>query len=466
MLKKRKTSATNQALFNISSTVILSGINFLTIPIFTRMLGAENYGLYSIFHSWVLILTCIMGMETQATGGTARYIFPDEYHGYLASCLFLGTITSSVFVLIGFVFRDFWSSILGYPPMVVMLMLLCAFGNFVVGFAKSMFVYEKRAHMNFLVSVSLSVLTVVLSIILIPRFSESTKYIARVLGASLPYIAVAIVLWVYIFMKKPTVYNKRYWAYCLTMCLPMIFHVLANDVLKQSDKVMLRYLGYAGATVGIYSFQCTYTNIVQILLTALNTSWCPFYYDDLNEQAYERLDKKCKNYLELFTVLACGFLLVSREVCYLFANEEYWPGMGVIPILVIGIYFIFLYQFAVNFEFYNKKTKIIATGTICAAIGNIVLNLLLIPKFGMYGAAIATATAYGLLFIAHYNIASRLKEMKFHLTFVQFIPGLLCVLLCMGVFYVLREQWYIRWIAGAALGVIELMRIVKRKSIF
>ena len=466
MLKKRKTSATNQALFNISSTVILSGINFLTIPIFTRMLGAVNYGQYSIYHSWVVILTCIMGMEIQSTGGTARYVFPDEYHGYLSSCLFLGSISSGVFILIGIIFRDYWAKLLGFSPAIVILMLLCAFSHFVVGFAKSMFIYQKRAHRNFVISVSLSIVTVLLSIFLIRLFPEQTRYVARILGASIPYIMVAVVLWLYIFLKKPTLYNKKYWKYCLSMSLPMICHILANDVLKQSDKMMLQYLGFAGATVGIYGFQCTYTGIVQILLTALNTSWCPFYYDDLNEQAYERLNKKCKNYLELFTVLACGFLLVSREVCYLFANEEYWSGMGVVPILVLGIYFVFLYQFAVNFEFYNKKTKIIATGTSCAAIGNIVLNLLLIPKFGMYGAAIATATAYGLLFIAHYNIASCLKEMKFHLTFVQFIPGLVCILLCIGIFYVLSEQWYLRWIAGAALGVVELMRIMKRKSIF
>lgn len=467
-MKKRITNVNNQALYNILSTTILSGVNFFTIPIFTRMLGADNYGMYSVFHSWVVILMCIMGLETRSAGGTARYVFPEDYDGYKSSCLCLGTISSTVFLLIGILFRDFWASLLGFPSKVVVIMLLCAFGHYVVEFSRSMFIYGKRADLNFVVSVSLCVVTLGMSLALIPMFQNMGKelYTARMYGDAVPYIVAAVILWVYLFKKKPTVYNKRYWTYCLTMGLPVVFHVLANDILKQADKVMLQHLGYAGATVGIYSFLCTYTGIVQIILSALNTSWTPFYFDDLNEQAFDRLKGKCRNYLELFTVLACGFLLVSREVCYLFASEEYWSGMGVIPVLVVGIYFVFMYQFPVNFEFFHRKTRIIATGTISAAVGNIILNLLLIPRFGMYGAAFATATAYGLLFLAHYYIASHMKEMKFHLHFYNFLPGFLCVLLGVFQFYALEKLWYVRWVLGAALGVWELLRIIKRKSIF
>lgn len=465
---KRKATQNNQALYNILSTIILSGISFFTIPIFTRILGAENFGLYSVFNSWVVILMCVMGLETRSAAGTARYVFPDEYDGYKASCLFLGTLSSAVILLVGILFRDFFGELLGFPAEIVIVMLLCAFGHYVVEFARSMFIYDKRADRNFVVSVSLSLLTIGLSLVLIWLFDKNGKelYRARVYGASLPYIGAAVILWFCIFKVKPTFYNKRYWSYCLSMGLPLIFHVLANDVLKQSDKVMLQHLGFAGATVGIYSFICTYTGIVQIVLSALNTSWCPFYYDDLNEQAFDRLKVKCRNYLELFTVLICGFLLVCREVCYIFANEEYWAGMNVIPILVVGVYFIFMYQFPVNFEFYNRKTRIIATGTICAAVGNIVLNLLLIPRLGMYGAAFATATAYSLLFVAHFFIASHLKEMRFHLKLRNFVPGLFCVALAVVAFYVLADLWYIRWGMGVLLGVYILLRIVKRKSIF
>lgn len=469
-MKKRSTSnINNQAFFNILSTVILSGINFFTIPLFTRLLGAENYGLYSVFHSWVVILMCIMGLETRGAAGTARYRFPNEYEGYTSSALFLGTLSSVAFILLGVLFRNFLGKILGFPATVVVILLLCAFANYVVEYARAMFTYSKQAHLNFAVSVSLSVITIVASLVLVYVMNNRGNedlYLAQVYGVSVPYFLVAVILWLFIFLRKPVTYNKEYWRYCLTLGLPVIFHVLANDLLKQSNKMMLGYLGYAGVTVGIYSFLATFTSILNTILSALNTSWCPFYYDDLNEKAMDRLAVKSKNYIELFTILTCGFLLVGREFCFLFADQEYWSGINVTPILVLGVYFVFMYQFCVNFEFYNLKTKIVAIGTVCAAVGNIVLNLLLIPKLGMYGAAAATALSYGLLFAAHFIIANNLKEMKFHMKLRNFAPGLLAVLICMGLFYLLSDMWYVRWVMGAALGIYIVIKIAKRKSIF
>jgi len=372
-------------------------------------------------------------------------------------------------LVLGIIFRDFLSKILNFPAIVVVILLLCAFANYVVEFARSAFVYRKQAHLNFILSVALSVITIVTSLLLVDIMTKKGAedlYLAQVYGVSVPYIVVAAILWIYIFFRKPVTYNKDYWKYCLTLGIPVIFHVLANDLLRQSNKLMLGYLGYAGVTVGIYSFLCTFTSILNTILTALNTSWSPFYYDDLNENATDRLAVKSKNYIELFTILTCGFLLVGREFCYVFADQEYWSGIDVIPLLVLGIYFVFMYQFCINFELYNLKTRIIAIGTVCAAVGNIVLNLLLIPKLGMYGAATATALSYGLLFVAHFILANNLKEMKFHMKLRNFAPGLLAVIACMALFYLLSGAWYVRWALGAALGIYIVIKIAKRKTIF
>ena len=140
--------------------------------------------------------------------------------------------------------------------------------------------------------------------------------------------------------------------------------------------------------------------------------------------------------------------------------------MNVIPVLVIGIYFIFMYQFPVNFEFFHKKTKIIAVGTFSAAIVNIILNMFLIPKSGMYGAALATAVSYGLLFVAHYVIAVNMRGVKFHMDLKNFIPGLITVFIFSRLFYVADSFWIFRWILGISIGAFEMFKIIKRKRIF
>ena len=71
--------------------------------------------------------------------------------------------------------------------------------------------------------------------------------------------------------------------------------------------------------------------------------------------------------------------------------------------------------------FYNKKTKIIAVGTVLAAIVNIVLNYIMITWFGAMGAVVATAIAHGTQFLFHMFFAKKIKEEKFPFRFGDFI---------------------------------------------
>jgi len=463
---KEKASINSQAFYNMLSTFVLTGINFLTMPIFTRVLGATNYGVYTIFNSWMIIFVCIMGMQTHGSLSTAQYVFKEDIDKYRASVLFLGTLSSLLVFLLCILFLDKLSVFFGLPAPIVIILLLCAFSNYVIGYRKEIFVVEKNARQNFYISVTLSITSITLSLLLVKKLENDNLYLSRVYGDFFPFFVAAVIFWIQIIMKRPVCFNKRYWKYCLSMCVPLIFHTLANDVLKQSDKIMLQNLGFNGADVGIYGFLCTFSHIVSIILAALNNTWIPFYFDDLNENAQERLNKKVKNYLELYTVIVCGFLLLSREVCYFFAGEEYWRGIDVIPILVLGVYFMFMYQFPVNFEFFNRKTKLIAIGTIASALVNISLNWLMIPLWGMYGAALATAVSYGLLFIAHYIVASNLKSMKFHMHMYNYYPGLLAIFVSVTLFYILKDYWIIRWSLGTILGGYELASLWKRKTVF
>ena len=90
----------------------------------------------------------------------------------------------------------------------------------------------------------------------------------------------------------------------------------------------------------------------------------------------------------------------------------------------------------------------------------------MIPIWGMYGAATATAVSYLSLFFAHYFIVTHMKEHPYHLNIKIFIPGLLGMLFGGIVFYLLSSWWYIRWGIGVILGCVEIYRIFKRKSIF
>lgn len=453
-------------ILNTLSIVLLQGIAFFTTPIFTRMLGTSQYGLYSVFFSWVSIFSCLMGLGVGSALATGKYQFKETYYEFRSSLLLLGSLISLIIILGSILFISPISNITRYHQKMVILMLFFAFANFVIRFVQDACVYEKRAGMNVFISISLSVISVGLSLLLIPRFEEESKYLGRIYGSVYPYFLIAVCIWGITYFKKPTGIRKDYCKFGLMVGVPVVFHSLAGMVLSQSDRVMMQSMGILSSEIGIYSLYYTFANVMATLLDALNVSWCPFYYDDLDNKNWDMLRKKCRNYIELFTTLTIGFLLLAREVGYLLADQDYWSGMDLIPIIVLSVYCTFMYKFPVNFEFFHKKTGFIAIGTCGAALLNVLLNFLLIPYWGIYGAAIATTFAHGMLFIFHYEIVVHMSKHPYHLKISFFIPGVITVCAGMVMFYLWKDLWYVRWICGALIGIYELKRILKRKTIF
>ncbi|EOI1532323.1 polysaccharide biosynthesis C-terminal domain-containing protein, partial [Cronobacter malonaticus] len=91
-------------------------------------------------------------------------------------------------------------------------------------------------------------------------------------------------------------------------------------------------------------------------------------------------------------------------------DYRYRESISVVPIILIGNSLIHVYLSYVNFTFYKKKTILVSIGTLLAVTINISLNYLLIPKYGIHGAAWATVVAYLMLAFFHYLIATKVLK--------------------------------------------------------
>jgi len=89
------------------------------------------------------------------------------------------------------------------------------------------------------------------------------------------------------------------------------------------------------------------------------------------------------------------------------APAPYWEGLKIIPIFVASFYFSYLYLFPVGYEVYYEKTKLMPIATILVATINIILDLILIPRYAAIGAVFATLIAQILLFVFHLDICAR-----------------------------------------------------------
>ncbi len=464
----KKDNENSQTFFNFLSTVIRTGIAMITMPIFTRLLGPTQFGMYSIYISWLTIISCFICMNVGSSLGTGLYKFKKDYYQFRSSTLIEGTAIAAVFVVIFFIFRRSILALTGYSFSIFLLLLVQAYFEYVCNFANLSWTYEKQAFKNMLMSVIMLSTTTVVSILIVKKWwgDSSELYLGRVIGVAIPELFIGFVVWLLMFKEKPYGFNKEYWKYSIGFGFPIVFHTLSQQILGQSDRIMMEKMGTNGDQIGIYSFFYSFVAIVTAILNALNNSWCPFLYDNLASKSYENLQTKVKNYVQVFTIITLGFLMLSREVVKLFANSDYWGGVSLIPILVLAVYSTFIYQFAVNYEFYNAKPKIVAIGTVLAAITNIVLNYVMIPRFGMYGAGLATLLSYVALAILHTIVVNTWTLEKYPLSYKSLIYGLLVVIVGCCIYYFLSELVVIRWIIGVSLGIYLIMEVKKRKTIF
>ncbi|MCH5191132.1 MAG: oligosaccharide flippase family protein [Oscillospiraceae bacterium] len=465
LIKSKNVNVT--AFFNMAGPIILNGISFFTVPIFTRVLGTANYGIASLYVTWVQIFTTIIGLQTSGTISTSVVHFPREKQNpYRSSVITISCCSLAVVSALTVIFIEPIKAVTGFSTFVIALLILHSFGAFSLNFASSVFIYQKEAYKNFTFSLLTATLTVVLSLILILKvFPQENNYLGRIIGLAAPNTVIGIALAAAIVARGKTGFNKEYWKYCLPLCLPLVFHGLSQTVLSQTDKIMLKAF-YGDSAVGIYSFAVTVSHILVIVWNALNNTWVPVYYDHMKAGDYGVIKKRTKNYIFLFTVLTMGFLMICPEVVKIFANEDFWQCIEYLPMLAVSSYMIFLYSFPVNFQFYYKKSLNIAVGTLFSAAVNIVLNYFLIGKFGMKGAAAATLTAYTALFIFHQLIAKYVLKEKYTFGIKTYYKSIISVAVTLVLYYLLADFWLVRWVLAVFLGVSLLYKTVKNKAIF
>lgn len=452
------------AFFNILSTLLLRGISIFTMPLFSRLLGTSSYGVTQVYNTWVAVFAIVLTLQTQGTLVNARMEYPEEEQNrYQASVMGMSMLMYLLCSGIILCLLNPISNALKLSKFLVILMLIQAFGTFCVNFLNQKFVYEFKAGRNMLLSLGVTLTTLVLSVVLILQLPKDINYYGRVVAIAATYGIIGIPVCIYILAKGKTLFRKEYWKFCIVLAIPTVFYNLSDLILGQSDKVMVQQiLGISAA--GLYSAALNFGGIVFTIFTALNNSWCPFFFDDMKMGNRENVREKAKNYLELFTVLAVGFILLSKEVYPLFVDSSFLSGTKMIPIFVSSYFINFLCTFPINYEYYHKQTKVVAVVTIVSSLVNVGLNFVLIQQFGMVGAALATMISHCLQLMLHYCYTRYIlgkKEYPFGIQlWIGYAAAYFIVVIFSGVTY---NFWPIRWLLGAGIGVWELLRIRKRK---
>ena len=399
----------------IVATFILKGISFFTTPVFTRLMGAEDFGIVSNFNTWASFFAIFICLQTSSGMMSAKATYAaDRFDGYLKNICFFSILSSFVFLFIIFFLRNYIGKWIEIDSLYVLLMFPVALGQCATNIYSDYCLSLQKAKQKVVFSLISSLLITSLGIIFV--VANEDKSAGRIMGYTISYSMIAFFVFSS-FLRHPfsdSKVLKKDIGFALRFGLPLIPHLLANLINGNADRVFIIKL-WGANEAGVYSVAYNIGALSLTFVDACTGAWNPWYF---NETKKEPNGGEIKKYFYLYscTIAMCffGVMLLSTEIMKLMASKEYWLGIGCIKYVAIGIFALFMYRFPLAYEQLYANTKFVAPATIVAAFLNIFLNSILIPKHGINGAAIATSISYFLLWSFH-ELVSRFLIKRYNI---------------------------------------------------
>lgn len=413
------------------------GFAFLTIPIFTRLLSTTDYGIINTYSSWAGILSMIVGFAMHMSIRNAFVDYKDDTESYLSTIIKFTLLSSLGFMLIFYaVVKIFRINIS------LSLVFICLFHSVASSIIEDVSCYFMMKY-NYIKRTILMILpnliSVCVAIFLISYILKKDLYLGKIIPEALTIIIFAIILSV-CYTKKG--FNTAYIKHALKISLPLILHGAALNILSNSDRIMITWLADA-SQAGIYSLVYSLGMVTYAITLSIDGIWIPWFTNKMKEKSYDEINYITKDYIKLITYIMCGLIIVSPEILKILASKSYWEGIKLMPIIIVANFLFFAYNIYTNLEHYYKKSNQITALTILAAVLNLVLNYIFIPKFGYVAAAFTTAISYFVIFILHSIYSKTLNSNVFSIK--MFILPIIEIFIFCALFYLLTDHAIIRW---------------------
>nr|WP_295084382.1 oligosaccharide flippase family protein [Ruminococcus sp.] len=380
--------------------ILQRGISMITVPIFTRILDTEEYGIFNVYLSWMNVLIIFTSLNLYyGVFNNSMLKYENDRDRYTSSMQGLVcTITIGTF-LVYLVCHKQVNSFIGLSTHFMLFMFIEMLVSPALQFWSARQRFEFKYKLLVGITVFKSILNPVVGILAI----VITKRGAMARVASMVAIECLICgsIMIYQFVKGNSFYNKEYWKYAIGFNLPLLPHYLSGTILNQGDRIMIN--AYVGTSeVAIYSVAHNVGMLMQLFTNAINSSFTPWFYTSMRDKKYADIKRVTNLLLLLMSVLVIGLMFFAPEVVKLFAPDEYYSAIYVVPPISASVYFIFMYVLFSNVEFYFEENKFIMIASIIAALLNVCLNAVFIPVYGFLAAGYTTLFSYGVYCFAHY----------------------------------------------------------------
>lgn len=393
-IEKKKSVGINAALNTIKQCCAII-FPLITFPYASRILGVENYGKVNFGTSIINYFTLLagLGITNYAIREGARIRDDKCRFNLFANEVFSINVVSTLMSYIAlFCTLIFWSKLGAYRGIILVQSLSILFTTLGTDWVNS--IYEEYAYIT-IRYIIVHILAVLLMFLLVRDSSDYVAYAFITVFGAVGANAINIFhVRKFVGLRLVKVANLK------QHLIPMVMlfcNSLSIMIYVNSDITLLGVFS-GDKSVGIYSAATKIYNIVKQLLNAIIIVMIPRLSALLGKNMYDDYNALLKKSFHAIVTLLMpaitGIFVLSYEIIWIIGGEKYAVGyqsLRVLSLALAAAVFANFYNNAILIP--NKKEKFFLTATITAAIVNIALNFVLIPKLDYIGTAITTVIA-------------------------------------------------------------------------
>lgn len=395
------------------SRIVSKAIPFLLLPVVTRYLSPEDYGIVSMFSVLIGITIPFVGLNAQASVFRSYYKKEIDFPVYVANSLFILTGCSFIAVIIYLAFSGIISKISGFPANWLLLVVLVSVFQFFINLILVIWMAKKKSLYYGFFQILLSLVNIGTSIFLI--VNVGLEWQGMVLGTAIAVIIFGLfgffILYKDAFIKFKL--NIGYMKHSIGYSGPLIPHVISGIAISMTDRLFITNMIGLSAT-GLYTVGYQVGMIIGVLAGAFNKAWTPWLFEKL-EEGKEAVKYKIVKYTYFYFLLIILLALILSFTASWFLNffigEEFYGATEFVIWIAVGYAFRGMYFMVVGYFMYTERTSFISGITFLVAFINIVLNYFLIKNFGPIGAAQATTVSLFIQFALTWFWATKVHRM-------------------------------------------------------
>lgn len=401
MLKNIKHLLKHSIIYSISN-VALKASGVILLPIYTHYFSVQEYGRLGL----ILVIVVLMSQSLILGQGMSiiRYNNSSEFSDKSNSILFTLTVLVMISIILFILLTEsFLVQIAGWFGDAALYKEYLNIAIYIIAFTtlNNLFLSKIRADdksvLYTISAVAKVILMIVTSIYLIVVLGLGIK------GALYSQLAGEVVQTVIVLptmIKQMKIkFEHSIIRHTIKFGVPLVFSAMAINLLNGSDRFILKFL--SGETeLGLYELGYRVAGIVNMFVVMpFGLTLMPIAYKIYNQAGDKEYYKKLKTYVAFVLVWSgLAIAIFGKELVELFASQSsYYQAASVVPFIVLAYLLYGISMISSLGMYLTGNSHYMAYITILSTALNIGLNFLLIPHYGMIGAAINTVIAYAIL---------------------------------------------------------------------